>query len=571
MHNKIARISSMLTLFLFQATLTQGQTSTAKEIQHLVSGALVERTMRGGEVHKYEVPLSAGQYLTVVVDQRGIDVVVTAFRPEGAKIGEVDSPNGTLGPEPISVVASTSGTYQFEVRSLEANTAPGRYEIRIEELLSAEQYLRRLADERARDEAIVTRLRNQSIPLKSVTPNAGFSDLMPLKEILKDVTVVGLGEATHGTLEFFQVRHRMIEFLVKEMGYNVVAVEGSYAAFMNINDYVLHGKGDRARLLADQKYWILDTEEVAAIIDWMRAHNQTVPDEKKVKFFGIDPNANEIAMRLVTKYLGKVAPERVVSAETLFQKILPEDSKAINFEPTEVPAAQRSELYQLISYLVLNKARFIRQTSSEEFERTLQHVRLITQFAEFNSPGAVDGGGTRDGYMAENFLHIVNGERPTTRFVVLAHNAHISKRDTGNFPPMGSYLRKTFGNAYYAFGFAFNRGSFQAQIAGEGKPRVQEFTLGTAPERTVDWYLARTGIASYIVDFRRSTNDKTFLSWLQATQRMHWIGAIFSDKWSESQWTRPFVLSRDFDGLIFIENTTSARPTPTGKRIGIPK
>lgn len=556
---------------LLQGVMTHGQTNVPEGILQLVPARPVERELRGGQVHKYQVSLSQGQYLKVVVDQRGVDVVVTALGPDGAKISEVDSPNGTLGPELISVVAITSGVYLFEVRSLEANAGEGRYEIRIEELLSGEQYLRRVADERARDEAIVTRLRHLSIPIKSVTPGSGLSDLMPLKEILRDVRFVGLGEATHGTREFFQVRHRMIEFLVKEMDYTVVAVEGSYAAFIKINDYILHGKGDRATLLADQKYWILDTEEVAALIDWMRAHNQTVPVEKRIKFFGIDANANELAMRLVTDYLGRVAPERVRRTENLFQKILPEDIKAINFEPTAVSAAQLAELYQLISYLVLNKASFVRQSSLEEFEKALQHLRLIAQFAEFNSSGVVDGGGTRDGYMAENFQYIVNGERATTKFVVLAHNAHISKRDTGNFPAMGSYLRKTFGNSYYAFGFAFNRGSFQAQTAGEGKQRVQVFTLGSAPERTVDWYLARTGIASFIVDFRHSITDKTLSPWLHATHRMHWVGAIFDDKWTESQRTRPFVLGRDFDGLIFIENTTRARPTPTGKRVGIPE
>jgi erythromycin esterase len=131
---------------------------------------------------------------------------------------------------------------------------------------------------------------------------------------------------------------------------------------------------------------------------------------------------------------------------------------------------------------------------------------------------------------------------------------------------MGSYLRNALGNGYYAFGFAFNQGSFQAQVAGESKPRVQEFTLGTAPEKSIDWYLARARIPSYVVDFRSSTSDKALSAWLQATHRMHWIGAIFSDKWSESQWTQPFVLGRDFDGLIFIEKTTRARPTSTGRR-----
>ena len=568
MPNMMSGLASMLMLLLLEALATDGSPGVLEQIQQLTEKTPIERTMQGGDVHQYQVTLSTGQYLEVVVEQRGVDVVVAAFRPDGVRIGEVDSPNGRQGPEPISVAARMSGAYRVEVRSLEANAAPGRYEIRIEALLSAEQYRKRLADEKARDQAIVARLRNQAIPLRGVMPGSGSDDLMPLKEILRDVRVVGLGEATHGTREFFQVRHRMLEFLVKEMGYTVLAVEGSYAAFMKINEYVLGGKGDRAGLLADQKYWILDTEEFAAMIDWTRAHNQTVPDEKKVKFLGIDPNANETAMRVVTDYLGKVAPERARSAETLFEKILPEDRKAINFEPTEVPAAQLSELYRLISHLVLNQARFVRDTSSEQFDRALQHLRLIAQFAEFNSAGPVDGGGTRDAYMAENFQQIVNREGATARFIVLAHNAHISKRDTGNVPAMGSYLRKAFGDGYYAIGFTFDRGSFQAQAAGPGPPRVREFTLGAAPERTVDWYLARTGIARYLLDLRGMQKDDTVSPWLHATHRMHWIGAIFSEDWGESQWTQPFVLSRDFDGLLFIDETTPARPTSTGRRTG---
>ena len=293
----------MLPVFLLlHATLTQGQPNVPREIPQLVQGRSVERTMQGGDVHRYQVLLSRGEYVTVVVDQRGVDVVVMAFRPDGATISEIDSPNGTQGPEPIFIAATTPGVYQLEVRSLEANAAPGRYEIRLEERLSAEQYRRRLTDERVRDEAIVTWLRSQAIPLRSITAGSGFDDLMPLKDTLRGVRVVGLGEATHGTREFFQVRHRLLEFLVKEMGFTVVAVEGSYAAFMNINDYVLHGKGDRARVLADQKYWILDTEEVAAIIDWIRAYNRTVPDGKKVTFFGIDP-------KLLQDAGGKSAPK----------------------------------------------------------------------------------------------------------------------------------------------------------------------------------------------------------------------------------------------------------------------
>jgi erythromycin esterase len=563
------KASVLLVVLSIQCAVARGQVDSSNEARQLVPGAPVERAMKGSEAHRYRVSLAAGELLEVVVDQRGIDVVGAAFGPDGKKIAEVDSPNGTQGPEPVSVAAGASGVYEIEVRSLEAGAAPGRYEIRIEALLSAEQYRRRLADEQARDEAVIASLGSRAIPLASLTAGGGSSDLMPLKDVLRDVRVVGLGEATHGTREFFQVRHRLLEFLVKEMGYTVVAVEGSSAAFAKINEYVLHGRGDRARLLADQRYWILDTEEVAAIVDWIRAHNQTVPDERKVKLLGIDANANEIAMRSVADYLTRVAPERAPGAEALFEKIRPEDAKAIDFAPTAVPAAHLAEVYGLIGFMVLNKATFVRRTSAEEFETALHHLRLVAQFAEFNSAGAAEGMGTRDGYMAENLQHIVNGEKPSTRVVVLAHNAHVSKRGTGRFPAMGSYLRQAFGDGYYAFGFAFDRGSFQAQVAGPGRPRVQEFRLGPAPARTVDWYLARTGIPRFVVDLRRPPENEAFSQWLQATHRMRWVGAIFSDGWTEAQSTQPFVLSRDFDGLVFVDETTRARPTPTGRRTGI--
>jgi erythromycin esterase len=570
MHKRTARgIPLMLLSLLLSATASRGQADPVDDTRQLDGVRPIERTMRGGEVHRYQISLTAGHYLNLVVDQRGIDVVVIALGPDGTMIREVDSPNGSQGPEPLDIVVSTSGMHRFEVRSLEAGASPGRYEIRVRDLLTAEQYEERLAEESARDEAIVDQLRRHAIRLESITAGSGFEDLRPLRKILSGARVVGLGEATHGTREFFQVRHRLLEFLVEEMGYTVLAVEGSYAAFERINDYVVHGTGDRATLLAEQGYWILDTEEVAAIIDWLREHNRAIPDEKKVRIFGIDANANKMAMTLFTEYLAKVAPDRAPAAEALFNRIRPQDLNAISFARTEVPAAHLSELYKLISYMVLNKAGLVRNSSVEEFDRALQHIRLVAQFAEFNSQEPVEGGGTRDGYMAENFQHIVNREKPGTRFVVLAHNAHISRRGTGRYPAMGSYLGSAFGARYYAFGFAFNRGSFQAQVAGDGKPRVEEFTLGAAPKSSVDWYLARAGIPSYVLDLDRLSKNSEAGQWLRTELPMHWIGAIFSDKWVESQWTRPFVLDRDFDGLIFIEHTSRARPTATGRRTGM--
>ncbi len=87
----------------------------------------VERELRGGEKHDYPLRLDAGEYALVVVEQRGIDVVVGAYAPDGAKIAEVDSPNGANGPEPVPIAATRSGSYRIEVRSFDAKAQPGRY------------------------------------------------------------------------------------------------------------------------------------------------------------------------------------------------------------------------------------------------------------------------------------------------------------------------------------------------------------------------------------------------------------------------------------------------------------
>jgi CHAT domain-containing protein/Tfp pilus assembly protein PilF len=103
-------------------------------VDRLEPGTPVEKKLAGGELHTYEILLNAGQFLHVVVDQRGIDVLVTALRPDRKQILEIDSPNGAQGPEPVLLIAEESGGYRLTVRSLEKGARAGSYEIRVEEL-----------------------------------------------------------------------------------------------------------------------------------------------------------------------------------------------------------------------------------------------------------------------------------------------------------------------------------------------------------------------------------------------------------------------------------------------------
>jgi CHAT domain-containing protein/tetratricopeptide (TPR) repeat protein len=125
----------LIVTVLLLSTFASAQ--TLPEVRALEPNKPIERELRGGEIHAYSISLTTGQFLHVTVDQRGVDLVVFLFGPDGKQLMEVDSPNGTQGPEPVAFVARDSGLYRFEVRSLEKTAPAGRYEIRIEALREA--------------------------------------------------------------------------------------------------------------------------------------------------------------------------------------------------------------------------------------------------------------------------------------------------------------------------------------------------------------------------------------------------------------------------------------------------
>ncbi|HKQ78967.1 MAG TPA: CHAT domain-containing tetratricopeptide repeat protein [Blastocatellia bacterium] len=128
-----------------------------QDARPLVVGQPVERELIGGQNHSYKITLEAGQYLNAVVEQRGIDVVVTLLGPDGKQLIEVDSPNGKLGPEPVSWIVEAVGDYRLAVRSLEKNAA-GRYEVKIIELRAAtEQDLPLVEARKFFNEAVILR------------------------------------------------------------------------------------------------------------------------------------------------------------------------------------------------------------------------------------------------------------------------------------------------------------------------------------------------------------------------------------------------------------------------------
>ena len=129
-------------------------------------------------------------------------------------------------------------------------------------------------------------MRQNAIPLETVEAGHGFADLQPLGQIVGNARIVELGEATHGTREFFQLKHRIIEYLAAQKGFTIFSIEANMPEAYRLNDYVLHGVGDPRQLLGGMYFWTWNTQEVLDMILWMREFNQS--GKGHIEFTGFD-------------------------------------------------------------------------------------------------------------------------------------------------------------------------------------------------------------------------------------------------------------------------------------------
>ncbi|MBS0196696.1 MAG: erythromycin esterase family protein [Planctomycetes bacterium] len=155
-------------------------------------------------------------------------------------------------------------------------------------------------------------VKRRAIPFATSQAGHGLEDLHPLKAVIGDARIVALGEPTHGTREAFQMKHRLLEYLVEELGFSVFSIEANMPEAYALNAYVTEGKGDPKKLIAGMYFWTWNTQEVLAMVEWMRDWNQKHPPESgkpRLQFTGFDMQTQTVALRLVEEFLKIQDPE----------------------------------------------------------------------------------------------------------------------------------------------------------------------------------------------------------------------------------------------------------------------
>jgi erythromycin esterase-like protein len=159
-----------------------------------------------------------------------------------------------------------------------------------------------LAAERA-DKQAAQWIADHAIRLETPEAGHGFADLQALKPIVGNARIIALGEATHGTREFFQLKHRILEFLATEMGFSIFSIEANMPEAYRLNDFILNGQGDPSSLIKGMYFWTWNTEEVLDMVLWMREFNKS--GKGRIQFTGFDMQMPDVAIGIVNDFLAE--------------------------------------------------------------------------------------------------------------------------------------------------------------------------------------------------------------------------------------------------------------------------
>lgn len=399
-------------------------------------------------------------------------------------------------------------------------------------------------------------LRKSAIPLKTAEPGP-LDDLAPLGAIVGDARVVALGEATHGTREFFQLKHRIVQDLVEKKGFTVFAIEATMPGTMTVNDYVVDGKGSATAALQAMQFWTWNTDEVRALIEWLRGWNAT--HDRKVKFLGFDMQDPAGATALALRYL---APRDAAFADQSRAALAP--LRDVQTYRGRSDAAKQ----QVIAAIDALEKR-IDAHSPHDADWTLAR-RMVDVLRQGETQ--FHGGSTpiRDRAMAENAQWILAHEPPGTKMVLWAHNGHVSTESMPNYAggTMGEQLRKTFGKELVVIGFAFDRGNFRAvETTGAKRGLTDQNHLDAAPAGSFDATLASIGVPLFALDLR--TASGVAREWLDSPLAYRSVGAIFIPERPQNFVGTMHPL-RSFDAVVFVETMTAAHGGDVPGKAGPP-
>jgi erythromycin esterase-like protein len=389
-------------------------------------------------------------------------------------------------------------------------------------------------------------------------------DYDPLLELIGEASFVLLGEASHGTHEFYRERSRITRRIIAEKGFSAVAIEGDWPSAARVNRYVRGASDDRTAEAALEGFerfpaWMWRNADVLQFVGWLRRHNEALPSQARAGFYGLDLYSLFASMAQVVGYLDRADPAAARRARERYACFdhFGDDSQRYGYA-TAFGMSKSCEDEVVAQLLEMQKGRSAGATDPDERFHAEQNARLVKNAEEYYRSmfgRRVSSWNLRDSHMAQTLdalsLHL--STTAPAKVVVWAHNSHVGDARATEMGEhgehtLGQLMRQRYRGRTALIGMTTYRGTVTAASDWGGpaeRKRVRDALPGS-------WEAAfhATGARNFYVPAGRFEDRRL--------QRA--IGVVYLPETERQSHYFHAALSEQFDGVLHFDETRALEP-----------
>jgi erythromycin esterase len=393
-------------------------------------------------------------------------------------------------------------------------------------------------------------------------------DLDELIEDISDRSVVMLGEASHGTHEFYTWRTAISKRLILEKGFSFIAVEGDWPDCYRINRYVKGYKdaGDNIKDVLNRfdrwPTWMWANWEVSALAEWLRDHNNSLAAESKIGFYGLDVYSLWDSMREMMHYLEKEDPQAAQSVKKAIQCFEPfEENEQLYARYSLSEHSCRDKVIAMLKEIRL-KVHHLDGEREAGFNTEQNALIAVNAEKYYRSMMGFDNESwnVRDRHMMETLDRLINFHGKNAKGIVWEHNTHIgdaraTDMKRANMVNIGQLAREEYGiNKIYLVGFGTYKGKVIA--ADEWGAPMRELETPAAREGSMEYNMHNESSKDRFLIFNRGGNSEKY----QKSIKHRAIGVVYNPEREKFGNYVSSIMSERYDAFIYLDKTTALHP-----------
>lgn len=386
-----------------------------------------------------------------------------------------------------------------------------------------------------------------------------------------DARLVLLGEATHGTSEFYRMRARLTKELVQKRGFDFVAVEADWPDAARVDDYVLGGeRRSKLDFTPFERFpkWMWRNEEVLELVEWLRAYNLDRPDpDRRVGFHGLDLYSMFTSIAAVLAYLDGVDPAAAKVARHRYATLTPWQKDPAAYGEAVLVGRYQSSEHVVVAMLreMLERRLEYATRDGERFFDAAQNARLVAHAERYYRAmyyGAARSWNLRDTHMFETLQLLLAFHGPDSKGIVWEHNSHLGDAAATEMSARGEHnvgqlCRETFGEQAYLIGFGTDHGTVAA--ASHWGDEMQQMRVVPARDGSYERVCHESGVPACALHLRRPAR-RVVRDDLEAPLLERAIGVVYRPDTELQSHYFYASLPRQFDEYIWFDETRAVTP-----------